>query len=126
MGDFGFYGCYKNINEMISAECTPLLDILLKLSSAASNFASAANNVKNVSISDKKEIKQLLDLVFDIRKSSDKIEDLIDEKVDFYIKVVRSGLFEKQLSDRAKESGFNEAVEISKITARGLGGSSQS
>lgn len=114
-----YYG-YKSINEMITAECSPLMDILLKLSSAAANFSSAANNVKNVSISDKNEIKDLLDLVFDISKLSSKVEKQIEERVELDLKIISSGVFEAQLLEKLKEDSVNEAVNIGRFVNKGM------
>lgn len=105
---------------MITAECSPLMDILLKLSSAAANFSSAANNVKNVSISDKNEIKDLLDLVFDISKLSSKVEKQIEERVELDLKIISSGVFEAQLLEKLKEDSVNEAVNIGRFVNKGM------
>lgn len=116
-GVINYYG-YKNINEMVTAECTPLLDILLKLSSAGANFANAANNVKNVSISDKNEIKDLLDLVFDISSLSSKVEKLIEQRIEYNLKVISSGIFEEQHMKHVKEESISEALNIGRIIGK--------
>lgn len=114
-----YYG-YKNMSEMIGAECSPLLDMLLKLSSSASNFSSAANNVKNVSISDKNEIKDLLELVFEIRKLSSKVEKLIENRLDLNLNAISSGVFEAQMLEKLKEDGVVDAVSIGKFVRKGM------
>jgi hypothetical protein len=106
-----YYG-YKNINEMVTAECTPLLDMLLKLSSIASNFASAANNAKNVTMSETHQIKELMDLTFEVRKLAEKIEKVVEDRVDHNLEVIRSGIFEQILTNNVKEDAIIEAAEI--------------
>jgi len=114
-----YYG-YKSINDMISNECTPLVDILLKLSSIASNFASAANNTKNVTISDKHEVNELLDLVFDVRKLSEKVEKAVEERIDMHLGVISSGVFEQVKYQNLKEESIGEALEVGTVIRAGL------
>jgi hypothetical protein len=116
-----YYG-YKSINEMISSECTPLLDILLKLSSIASNFASAANNAKNVTMSETHQIKELMDLTFEVRKLAEKVEKVVEDRIDYNIKIIKTGVFEQILTDNVKEDVLVEAMEIGNAFKATLGG----
>lgn len=122
MGDNGsvsYYG-YKNINEMVTAECTPLLDMLLKLSSIASNFASAANNVKNVDISEGHQVKELLDLIFEVRRLSERVEKVAEERIDTHLCLIRSGIFEKINTDSVKEKAVVEAVAVGTVLSAAI------
>lgn len=100
---------------MVTSECTPLLDILLKLSSIASNFASAANNTKGVSISDKHEVEELLELVFVVRKLSEKVEKAVEERVNCNLEVISAGVFEHIKDQNLKEEAIIEALEVGAI-----------
>lgn len=119
--EINYYG-YKNINDMVTSECTPLLDILLKLSSIASNFASAANNTKNITISEKHEVNELLDLVFDVRRISEKVEKVVEERIDMHIDIINSGVFEHVKLERLKEDAIIEALEVGEVFQKGLHG----
>lgn len=112
--EVNYYG-YKSINDMVTSECTPLLDILLKLSSVASNFASAANNTKGVSISDKHEVEELLELVFVVRKLSEKVEKAVEERVNCNLEVISAGVFEHIKNENLKEEAIIEALEVGAI-----------
>jgi hypothetical protein len=114
-----YYG-YKSINDMVSAECTPLVDMLLKLSSIASNFASAANNTKNVTISDKHEVNELLDLVFDVRRLSEKVEKVVEERIDMHLEIICSGVFEHIKHEDLKEEAIVEALVVGAAVKAGL------
>ena len=103
---------YKNMNELLNSECTPLLDILFKLSSIANNFASAAHNTKNISIEDRHEINELLDLVFETRRIAEKVEKLIEEKIDGSIIVIKSGVLEQSMHEKARKEFIEEVVEV--------------
>jgi NAD dependent epimerase/dehydratase family enzyme len=105
--------CYKNMNELLNSECTPLIDVLFKLSSIANNFASAAHNTKNISIEDRHEIDELLDLVFETRKLADKVEKLVEENIDNSIALIKSGVFERIMLEKAKKEIIEEASEVS-------------
>jgi hypothetical protein len=109
---------YKNINELVNSECTPLIDMLFKLSSIANNFASAAHNTKNISIEDRHEINELLDLVFETRKLAEKVEKLVEEKIDGSIIVIKSGILEQLMLEKAKSDLIEEATEVSQNIKR--------
>jgi hypothetical protein len=118
------YFGYKSINDMVSAECTPLIDIMLKLSSIASNFASAANNVKNVTVNESHQIKELLDMTFEARKLAEKIEKVVEDRIDNNIEIIRSGVFQKILNDNVREDVIGEAVDVGNAFKTTLGGNS--
>lgn len=113
-GQNNYFG-YSTINEMVSADCTPLLDILLKLSSIASNFASAANSTKSITISDKHQVDELLDLVFDVRKLAEKVEKVVEERVECKLEIIKSGVFEQIMVDNMKEGAIIEALEVGAV-----------
>jgi hypothetical protein len=115
----GNYG-YKNMSELMNCECTPLIDILFKLSSIASNFASAAHNTKNVSIEDRHEIDDLLDLVFETRKLAEKVEKLVEEKIEASILVIKSGVLEQMMLEKAKKELMEEASEVCGIIKKNV------
>ena len=104
---------YKNISELVNSECTPLIDVLFKLSSIANNFASAAHNTKNISIEDRHEINELLDLVFETRRLAEKVEKLVEEKIDGSMIVIKSGVFEQIMLEKAKKELIDDAIEVS-------------
>jgi len=85
---------------------------MLKLSSIASNFASAANNVKNVTVNESHQIKELLNVVFEARKLADKIGKVAEERVELNLEMIKSGIFEQIQKDNLKEAAIIEAVEI--------------
>lgn len=105
---------------MVTSECNPLVDMLLKLSSIASNFASAANNTKSVSISDKHEVNELLDIVFDVRRISEKVVKVVEERVDINIQIINSGLFEQIMADKVKQDAVAEALEVGTVINKGI------
>jgi hypothetical protein len=111
---------YKNMNELMNCECTPLVDILFKLSSIASNFASAAHNTKNISMEDRHEIDELLDLVFETRKLAEKVEKLVEEKIEGSILVIKSGALEQIMVEKAKKELIEEATEVCEIIKKNV------
>lgn len=114
------YFGYKSINDMVTSDCTPLLDMLLKLSSIASNFASAANNTKNVTISDKHEVNELLDIVFEVRKISERVEKVMEERIDLNLEIISSGVFEHVKQENLKEEAIVEALEVGEVIKHGI------
>jgi hypothetical protein len=116
-----YYG-YKSINDMLSNECTPLIDAMLKLSSIASNFASAANNVKNVTVNESHQIKELLNVTFEARKLAEKIGKIAEERVEFNLEIIKSGVFEQILKEGLKEEAIIEAIEIGNAFKAGIKG----
>ena len=114
------YFGYKSINDMVTSDCTPLLDMLLKLSSIASNFASAANNTKNVTISDKHEVSELLDIVFEVRKISERVEKVMEERIDLNLEIISSGVFEHVKLENLKEEAIVEALEVGEVIKHGI------
>lgn len=119
-----YYG-YKNISELISSECSPLIDMMLKLSSIASNFASAANNVKNVSVGESHQIKELLDVTFEARKLAEKIGKVAESRIESNLQIIQSGIFEQILADNLREDAVNEAVQIGNAFKASLGNSKE-
>lgn len=104
---------YKNISELLNSECTPLIDVLFKLSSIASNFASAAHNTKNISIDDRHEIDELLNLVFETRRLAEKVEKLVEEKIEGSIMVVKSGVLEQLMNEKIKKERIEDTIKVS-------------
>lgn len=79
-------GCIK---DMLDREVNPYLDIIAKLSASANNFACAANHVSNVNATESHELKELLDLVFDIRKLAERIFDAAEDSFDDFVKEIK-------------------------------------
>lgn len=80
---------YGSFNDFLGGEATPLLDILVKLSEACVNFSYAAVNVANTNVTETHEIKELLDLVFDIRKLSEKTLDGLEDSLEAAFKIIK-------------------------------------
>jgi hypothetical protein len=72
--------------EIIDVDINPVVDLLMKLSGIANNFACTANHVSNVNATECHEIKELLDLTFDVRKIAEKVLDAAEDRFDCYIK----------------------------------------
>lgn len=79
--------CSKDIN---TGDINSCLDILQKLSVIANNFACAANHVSNVNATECHEIKELLDIVFDVRKIAEKILDSAEDSLEDYARSLKS------------------------------------
>jgi hypothetical protein len=71
---------HKGSKEFLDGDINSAVDLLVKLSTAANNFACTANHVSNVNATESHEIKELLDLVFDIRKIAEKVLDDVEDK----------------------------------------------
>ena len=115
----GYYG-YKSINDMLSSECTPLLDIVLKLSSIASNFASAANSVKSININETHQVNELLEITYDARRLAEKVEKVVEDRVEWHLDIIKSGLFDKIKVDEVKEQAIVESLELGTVIKKGL------
>lgn len=95
-----------------------MLDALLKLSGIATNFATAANNVKNISITDKHEVEELLELVFEARKMAERLEKIIEEQLDSDLNVIQSGVFDRIRVDEQKQSLLQDVVETGEVASK--------
>lgn len=115
----GYYG-YKSINEMISSECTPLLDIVLKLSSIASNFANAANSVKNINMNETHQVEELLEITFNARRLAEKVEKVAEDRIELHLEIIKSGLFDKIKVDEVKEKAIEETLVLGTVIKKGL------
>ncbi|SEF38647.1 hypothetical protein SAMN05660865_00042 [Caloramator fervidus] len=90
----GFVLKYDNLKNLLECELTPLMDILLKISYISVNFANTASIIKNITINETHEVEEFLDIVFDMRKVADKLEDIIEYRSDILFKVIKSGIFD--------------------------------
>ncbi|KRQ87794.1 hypothetical protein ABG79_00599 [Caloramator mitchellensis] len=87
---------YDSFKVLCESELTPIIDVLLKLSHISVNFANTASIIKNITINETHEVKEFLDIVFDIRKLADKLEDVVEDRMDIVIKLIKCGFFDAQ------------------------------
>ena len=90
----GFIIKYESLKGLVEGEITPLVDVLLKLSYISINFANTASVIKNITINETHEVKEFLDIVFDIRKVADKLEDVIEDRSDIIFNLIKCGVFD--------------------------------
>lgn len=101
---FGFAAKYKSVGELFNTEILPIIDAISRLGVAADGFASAANAVSHINITEQHQIKELLELVFDIRRSAEDLQCLLDKRLCAAIKAVESGVFDVKNIKEAVES----------------------
>lgn len=80
---------YDTMADLIGGRVTPFLEVLCRLSEACVNFSYAAVNVSNTNVTETHEIKELLDLVFDIRKLAEETFDVVEDNFDAVLKSVK-------------------------------------
>ncbi|MBZ4663956.1 MAG: hypothetical protein JG776_1671 [Caloramator sp.] len=100
---FGFAVKYKSVGELFSTEILPIIDSISRLGVAADGFASAANSISHINFTEQHEIKELLELVFEIRRSAEDLHCLLDKRLDAAIKTVESGVYDIKNIKEAKE-----------------------
>lgn len=80
---------YENLEDILAVRVTPLVGLLCRLSDACVSFSSAAVNVAHTDVTETHEIKELLDLVFDTRKMAEKVEDVLEDRLEEVLKSLK-------------------------------------
>ncbi|MCX7904411.1 MAG: hypothetical protein N2486_07850 [Caloramator sp.] len=100
----GYILKYENAKNLVECELTPLTDVLVKLSYICVNFANTASIIKNITINETHEVKEFLDIVFDMRKVADKLEDIIECRSEIIFRLIKAGVFDaKNVLDEEKK-----------------------
>lgn len=90
----GFALKYNTVGELFNVEIIPIIDAIYKLGLAADGFGSAATSISNINITEQHQIKELLKLVFDIRRSAEDLQCLLDKRLCVAINAVETGIYD--------------------------------
>lgn len=100
----GFALKYNTVGELFAVEVIPIIDAIYKLGLAADGFGSAARSIAGINITEQHQIKELLKLIYDIRRSSEDLQCLLDKRLCVAIKAVETGIYDAKNVVEGKEN----------------------
>ncbi|MCX7950541.1 MAG: hypothetical protein N2594_01150 [Clostridiales bacterium] len=99
----GFALKHNTVGELFGIEIIPIIDAIEKLGVAADGFGSAARTIAGINITEQHQIKELLKLIYDIRRSAEDLQCLLDKRLCVAIKAVETGIYDAKNVVKGKE-----------------------
>ncbi|EYE89868.1 hypothetical protein Q428_00290 [Fervidicella metallireducens AeB] len=92
----GFVVNYNNTKELIENEIIPLSTLLQQLSTSIYNMTFAADAISNINVTETHQIKELLELAYDLRRLSERVECVLKNRTDIALKAIDTGVYDYQ------------------------------
>lgn len=92
----GFVVNYNNSKELIENEILPLSTLLQQLSTSIYNVTFAADAISNINVTETHQIKELLELAYDLRRLSERVECVLKNRTDIALKAIDTGVYDYQ------------------------------